>query len=110
MALKHAQPNEVIDIRPYAEQLYQQVTHSVFKSKQLEVLRLVMPMGKLIAEHKAPGDITVNCLEGRIEFTADGKTQELVAGNLLYLTAGVPHALKAIESASVLVTITLAKE
>ncbi len=68
-----------------------------------------MPMGKLIAEHKAPREITVNCIEGRIEFTADGKSQELVARNLLYLTAGVPHALKAIASASVLVTIALTK-
>ena len=110
MAIKHSQPNELIDICPYAGQLDKQVTHSVFKSKQIEVLRLIMPMGKVIAEHKAPGEITVQCLEGRIAFTADGKTQELVTGNLLYLTAGVPHSLKSIESASVLVTIVIAKE
>jgi quercetin dioxygenase-like cupin family protein len=51
----------------------------------------------------------VQCLEGRIAFTAAGQTQELVAGQLLYLAAGAPHALKGIDDSSVLVTILLPK-
>jgi len=47
----------------------------------------------------------VHCLEGRVAFTALGKTQVLEAGKLLDLPAGEPHALKGIEDASLLLTI-----
>ena len=38
-------------------------------------------------------------------FTAAGTTQELGPGQLVYLTAGVTHALRGIEDSSLLVTI-----
>ncbi|NOZ38608.1 MAG: cupin domain-containing protein, partial [Planctomycetes bacterium] len=60
--------------------------------------------GQVIPEHKAPGQIVVQCLEGRIEFTAAGKTETLGPGQLLYLEAGEPHSLHCLEAASVLVT------
>jgi quercetin dioxygenase-like cupin family protein len=63
--------------------------------------------GKEIAEHKAPGEITVQCLEGKLAFTALGKTQEVMAGQLLYLAAGEPHSVKCIKDASFLLTILL---
>ena len=69
-----------------------------------------MPAGKKITEHKAPGEITVQCLEGRILFTASGSPQELVAGELLYLSAAEPHAVEAIDDSSVLVTILLCRQ
>ena len=80
-----------------------------FSSADLELIRLVLPAGKEIPTHKAPGEITVQCLEGRVAFTAEGKTQELANGQLLYLTAGETHALKAIEDSSLLVTLLLSK-
>ena len=72
-------------------------------------LRKLFPAGKDIPLHKAPGEITVQCLEGRVAFTAAGQTHELAAGQLLYLTAAEPHALKAIEDSSLLVTLLLGK-
>jgi quercetin dioxygenase-like cupin family protein len=66
-----------------------------------------MAAGKEIDEHKAPGEITVQCLEGKIAFTALGKTEELAAGQMLYLTAGKPHSVRCIEDASFLLTILL---
>ncbi|MES2790551.1 MAG: hypothetical protein V4719_13145 [Planctomycetota bacterium] len=46
-------------------------------------------------------------MEGRVAFTSEGKTQELTAGQLLYLTAGEPHALEGLEDTSLLVTLLL---
>ena len=40
-------------------------------------------------------------------FTALGRTQELGAGEMLFLPGGEEHAVKGIEDASVLVTILL---
>jgi len=75
----------------------------------VEVIRLVVPAGKEIEEHKAKGEIVVQCLEGRVAFTAFGKTQNLEAGKLLYLPTGEPHTVKGIENASLLLTILLPK-
>ena len=66
-----------------------------------------MVAGKELAEHKAPGEITVHCLEGRIAFTALGKTEELSAGQLLYLGSKEPHSVMCIEYASILLTMLL---
>lgn len=71
----------------------------------MEAIRLVLPAGKLIAEHKAPGEITVLCLEGCVKFTSLGESKKLFAVDLLYLTAADPHAVEAMEDSSILVTI-----
>ena len=60
-------------------------------------------------QHKDKGELIVHCLEGRVAFTALGKTQVLEAGKLVDLPAGEPHALKGIEDASLLLTILAPK-
>jgi quercetin dioxygenase-like cupin family protein len=105
MAIHHAQPGEVIDVRPLGAALESAVTTTLLKSDHLELIRLVMAAGKEIPPHKAKGEITVQCLEGKLEFTALEKTQELTAGKLLYLPAGELHSLKCLEACSLLLTI-----
>lgn len=107
MAIPHAKPGDVIDIRPLGSTLPTAKTTTLFKTGKVEAVRLVMAAGKEIAEHRAPGEITVQCLEGRIAFTALGKTQELTAGQLVYLGPGEPHSVRCIEDASFLLTILL---
>lgn len=107
MAIPHAQPGEIIDVRPLGPALRSSQTTTLLKTNTLEVVRLVMQAGKEIAEHRAPGEITVQCLEGKVAFTALGKTQELSAGQMLFLGAGDPHALRCIDDASILLTILL---
>lgn len=107
MAIPHANPAEVIDVRPLGVALATTKTHTLLKTGHVEVVRLVMTAGKEIAEHKAPGEITVQCLEGKIAFTALGKTHDLEAGQMLYLNAGEPHSVKCVVDASFLLTILL---
>ena len=109
MAIPHAQPGEVVDVRPLGSALASAQTQTLFRAEQVEVIRLVVPAGKEISEHKAKGEITVQCLEGRVTFTAFGKTQNLEAGKLLSLPTGEPHSVKGIENASLLLTILLPK-
>jgi len=59
--------------------------------------------------HAKPGEVVVHCLEGRVAFTAFGRTQDLEAGKLLYLPTGEPHSVRGIEDASLLLTILLPK-
>lgn len=107
MAIAHAQPGQLIDVRPLGTEIGQQRTTTLAKTDKLEIVRLVLPKGKEIAEHRAPGPITVQCLEGQVEFSASGNHVMLEAGGLLYLNAGQPHALRAAADASLLLTILL---
>jgi len=107
MAIAHAQPGEVVDIRPLGPALASAQTKTLLKAERVEVIRLVVPAGKEIAEHRAKGELVVQCLEGRVAFTAFGKTHTLDAGALLYLPAGAPHSVKGIENASLLLTVLL---
>ncbi len=108
MAIPHIQSGEVIHLS-LGTALSGSKTTTLVKTTDLELIRLIVPAGKVIPLHKAPGEITVQCLEGRVAFTAEGKTQELTAGQLLYLTAGEPHALTGLEDSSLLVTLLLPK-
>jgi quercetin dioxygenase-like cupin family protein len=109
MAIPHARPGEVVDVRPLGSALMSAQTKTLVRAEQVEVIRLVVPAGKEIEEHKAKGEIIVQCLEGRVAFTAFGKTQNLDAGKLLYLPTGEPHTVKGIANASLLLTILLPK-
>ena len=109
MAIPHAKPGELVDVRPLGSALASAQTKTLVRAEQVEVIRLVVPAGKQIDEHKAKGELVVQGLEGRVAFTAFGKTQNLEAGNLLYLPTGEPHTVKGIENASLLLTILLPK-
>jgi quercetin dioxygenase-like cupin family protein len=109
MAIPHAKPGEVVDVRPLGPALASSQSKTLVRTDQVEVIRLVVPAGKEIEEHKAKGEIIVQCSEGRVAFTAFGKTQDLGAGKLLYLPTGEPHTVKGIEDASLLLTILLPK-
>ena len=109
MSILHAKSGEAVQLR-LREALRGTKTMTLVKTDNLEVIRLVVPRGKEIPTHKAPGEITVQCLEGRVLFTAHQKSQELGAGQFLYLAAAEPHSLKGIEDSSLLVTIWLPKK
>ena len=107
MAIPHAQPGNVIDVRPLAGQLAASITNTLIKTPHVEVIRMVLPAGKVLSEHKAPGEITVQCLEGKVEFRTGDSHRELAAGHLLYLRGAEEHGLRAVEDSSLLVTILL---
>jgi quercetin dioxygenase-like cupin family protein len=109
MSVPHLKSGEVVHL-PLGKSLPSIKTTTLAKTTDLEVIRLVVPTGKEIPTHKAPGPITVLCVEGRVLFNANGKSKELGPGDFLHLSAGEPHAVKGIEHSSLLVTILLPKK
>jgi len=105
MAISHAKPGDVIDVRPLGTALAQAKTTTLVKTAKLEVIRLVIPAGKQIPTHTVQEEITVHCLEGRVSFMADGAAHDLEAGRMLYLASGTPHSLLGVVDASLLLTI-----
>jgi quercetin dioxygenase-like cupin family protein len=100
---------DVVDVRPLATSIDAARTTTLVKTTQLELIRLVLPAGKEISEHQVAGEITVQCLEGHVEFTSNDVTRSLSAGELVYLAAASKHSLRAVENSSVLVTILLGR-
>lgn len=105
MALHHASSGELIDIRPLGDRLRHSVTKTLYKSDHTQVFRLVLLAGKTVPAHSVDGEITIQCLEGAIELTVGEDMQTMRHGDLICLAGGVVHALKALEDASILVTI-----
>ena len=107
MALVHALPAEPVDIRPLGAALRGTRTSALFKSGQLELMRVVLPTGAALPPHAVAGEITVQCLEGAAELTLDDGAVTLRAGQLLYLPGGCRHGVRALADCSLLVTIVL---
>ena len=107
MAIHHAASGELIDIRPLGAALKTEPTKALYKSQHLEVFRIVLLAGKSMPEHRVDGELTVQCLQGRIEFSVAGTNQVMRQGDLICLAGGVPHGLRAVDDASVLVTLLL---
>lgn len=106
VSIEHAKPGEIIQLGLGAT-LSVSRTMTLAKTGDIELIRLVLPAGKEIPTHKGSGEITVQCLQGRVAFTVEGKTTELGAGQLLYLDAGRAHSVMGIENSSLLMTLLL---
>ena len=106
MALPHAQSGQIIDVSPLGSGLRSAVSTALFKAEDLEVMRLVLLSGKGIPPHKVAGEVTIQCIEGVVEVSSD-EVQTLEAGKMMYLRGDEVHSLRAIENASMLVTIFL---
>lgn len=109
MAIQHAHPGQTVEIRPLGERLAHEKTVALFKSQDLELIRLVLLAGKSLPPHRVPGEITVQCIEGSIDVTAEGRSHVLQAGQLLYLAGGMVHGVTALQDSSALVTVALRK-
>ena len=107
MALPHAQPLDIIDVRPFAAGLRGAVTTSLLKTPALQLMRLVLKAGHGLPEHSVAGAITIHCLEGQAAVTMPSRTCDLHAGQLVMLTGSERHAVKAITDTSLLVTVLL---
>ncbi len=107
MAIAHATAGQVIDIHPGAADPDGARTVALFKSRDLEVMRLVLPAGKALPPHKVAREITIQCVSGTLAVTTAAGRQQLRPGQLLYLDREAMHDVLALEDAVALVTIVL---
>lgn len=109
MAISHALPLQPIDVQPLGDRLPSEKSVALFKSEDLEVMRMVLLAGKSLPTHQVPGEVTIQCIEGRLDVTAEGASHVLAAGQLLFLPRDLPHGVIALADCSALVTIVLHK-
>lgn len=103
----HVNPGDVINLFKLKEHMPLDATIALTKTDSIEIIRMVLPAGKKIAEHHVKGEISVQCLKGAVDFSINGQMKSLTEGDLVYLSGGEPHALSAVTDAVLLVTIIL---
>jgi len=109
MAQPHLSSGIKGSVSPLGAALGEARTTALVKGRQLEVARIVLAAGREMREHKAPGEITVQCLEGHLVFHTPDQVHSMQAGDFLYLDAGVAHSLRAVSDTSALVTMYIGK-
>lgn len=107
MAIKHAQPGDVVDARPLGDQLARTTTHALIKTRSLELMRIVLRAGQALPPHSVYGEATIQCIEGRVRVQAEVGSCELGAGQLVLLPAQDLHGVQALVDTSLLVTVQL---
>ncbi|ASC68383.1 cupin domain-containing protein [Achromobacter denitrificans] len=107
MALKHANPLEVIDLfhRPASTEPEPPVSISLLRTTDLQLIRLVLPAGHRMPSHQVPGVLTLHCLSGQVDVETPARQCTLAEGQLVMLQGGEPHSLHARAPTVVLLTL-----
>ncbi len=105
MALPHAHPLDVVDVRPLGSALGSAVSTSLLKTDSLQLMRLVLAAGHGLPEHEVAGAVTIQCVEGEVVVWTPSRSCDLHAGELVVLDGGERHDVKAVTDSSLLVTI-----
>jgi quercetin dioxygenase-like cupin family protein len=81
------------------------VSRTVLNAGTLRVVLFTFAPGQELTEHTAPARALVQVIEGRAAFRVGETTHELQPGDLLHMPPGAPHAVRAHERFSMLLTL-----
>ena len=81
------------------------VSKLVVNSKGKNVTLFSFDKGQGLTEHSAAFDALVQVIDGEVEITMDGKLHNLKKGDCIIMPANVPHALQAVESFKMILTM-----
>jgi quercetin dioxygenase-like cupin family protein len=96
-------PNPLIDIVDYQKGAV--VSKTIIEKKTGTVTLFAFDQGQGLSEHKAPFDALVQVLDGEVEIKISGKPFCLKQGDIIIMPANEPHALKAVKSFKMLLTM-----
>lgn len=86
------------------------VSKTVIEKKTGTVTLFSFARGQGLSEHTAPFDALVHVLDGEVEITISGQAYRLVAGEMIVMPAGEPHALDAVEDFKMVLTMIRSQE
>ena len=79
---------------------------TVFKTDGLRIVLIALHKGAEMVKHSAEGMISIQVLEGKLQFNTDEQTVKLGKGQILALHEGIPHSLLAKKKTIFLLTLT----
>ncbi len=80
---------------------------TIFKSDSMRIVLLGLHENAELKPHKANGVISVQVLEGKIEFTAGDQTAYLEKGQMIALQENIMHSVKALAESFFLLTLCM---
>ena len=83
---------------------------TVFKTNGLRIVLIALHKGGEMRRHIADGIISVQVLEGQMQFNTDVKSVELNKGQMLALHERIPHSIMAVKETIFLLTLTTTLE
>ena len=107
-----------IDIPEFIKQLKSEVTWqnsdrnaiTVFKTNGLRIVLIALHKEAVMQEHATDGIISVQVLEGEINFSIANESKLLRKGEMIALHEGLDHSVKAIKESVFLLTLTTSLE
>ncbi len=79
---------------------------TVFKTNSLRIVFIALHEGAEMPRHIANGIISVQVLEGKLQFNTEKQSIELFSGQMLALHEPIPHSVLAIKESIFLLTLT----
>ena len=83
---------------------------TVFKTDGMRIVLIALHKDAELIKHTAAGIISVQVLEGQIQFTTGEQTVDVSKGQMLTLHKGIPHSVLAKEETVFLLTLTTTLE
>ena len=79
---------------------------TLLKTSFLRIVLIALHKGAILKKHIVPQMISVQVLEGKMQFITDVQTIELVAGDMIALYDGIAHTVVATEETVFLLTLS----
>jgi len=79
---------------------------TIFKSNRMRIVLIALHKGAQMLEHKTDDIISLQILDGQVQFNTIKQSAVLNKGQMITLHEGIPHSLLAIEETVFLLTLT----
>ncbi len=81
------------------------VSRTLLRAPNARVVLFGFAEGQELTEHTSTQQALIQVLSGECEFSLAGKAHTMKAGDLLYMPANLPHAVRATKPFSMLLTL-----
>jgi len=81
------------------------VSRTLMKTDAVRVILFGFAEGQELSEHTSTQQAVIQILSGECEFSLGGKPHTLKTGDLIYMPPNLPHAVKATQQFSMLLTL-----
>jgi len=78
---------------------------SLVKGDGINVALMMLKKGSKLQEHHTRAPITVQVIEGKINFVAKSKSQIAAAGTIVALDRAIEHSVEAVEESAIVLTV-----